>query len=291
MPDPTAVMGRRILAYIIDALIGGAIALAIIVPLFMSSSETAPSGGAIQCNSSSNSNSFGSNDFNNNDFNSGSPAICFDNGTTVRYIPKDKTGAFVFPAYLIGFASGLLNLVILQGITGASIGKYVTGLRVVGKDGQTAGIGRAILRYLLMLVDGFCCALVGLISSFTSKGHRRIGDMAAGTFVVRKDQAGRPLNVPGVTGGYGTPGYAQGYSGYGQPGWPAGAAAPGQPGGWAPPATGGGAPQGGAPGATAATGEGPTWDAARNAYIQYDREQAAWVQWSDDAKAWRPIDT
>jgi hypothetical protein len=173
------------------------------------------------------------------------------------------------------------------------------GLRVIRQDGRKAGIGWAALRFVLLFVDSLCCFLPGAILVFTTKGHRRLGDMAAGTFVVRKDQVGTPPQVPGVT----APAYAAQVPGYGyQPqggpgGWPS---SPSAPSGWSAPDAGASgstwSPPASTPGAGTAApaarsgGEGPTWDAARNAYIQYDRDQAAWVQWDDGAGAWRPID-
>src|SRR5699024_12932 len=78
-------------------------------------------------------------------------------------------------------------------------------------------------------IDTLCFFLPGAILVFTTKGHRRLGDMAAGTFVVSKQAVGTPPHVPGVTapewpaaGGYGA-GYgagagAWGAGGYGAPG-------------------------------------------------------------------------
>ncbi|HET8929968.1 MAG TPA: hypothetical protein VFN21_04860, partial [Acidimicrobiales bacterium] len=35
----------------------------------------------------------------------------------------------------------------------------------------------------------------------------------------------------------------------------------------------------------------PTWDDARNAYIQYDSERSEWLEYDDTAKEWKPIST
>src|SRR3546814_1986520 len=72
-------------------------------------------------------------------------------------------------------------LVVLQGLTGWTIGKLITGLRVVGEDGRAPGLGKALLRWVLWVLDGFpyVLPLVGGIVALTTVGHRRVGDMAA----------------------------------------------------------------------------------------------------------------
>ena len=71
--------------------------------------------------------------------------------------------------------------VLVQGRTGQTPGKRWLGLRcVIEATGEPPGRARALVRYVLWLVDGIGGALVALFSV----GHRRIGDMAAGTVVV-----------------------------------------------------------------------------------------------------------
>ncbi len=76
--------------------------------------------------------------------------------------------------------------VVLTGIVGWTPGKRALGLRTVGEDGGPPGIGRALLRTLLLAVDLQPCGVpaVGLITALTTVGHRRVGDMAAKTSVV-----------------------------------------------------------------------------------------------------------
>lgn len=294
--DPTDVVGRRIGAYVLDSLLMGVIAAALVVPMFLSASVEAPSG-SVDCVNDSGFNSFETN----RDRPATGPAMCFDNGDTVRYIPAGEENAFTAKVYGIAGALSFVDLVLIQAFLGGSFGKLMLGLRVVREDGRRAGIGWMALRWVLLFIDSICCFLPGAVLVFTTKGHRRLGDMAAGTFVVRRESTGQPLSVPGVNapsldgsggagygpgyqpGGYGG-GYQGGYQGgYGQPSWPTpGSPAAGSP--WTPPAAGAPSPSG------APSGDGPTWDPARDAYIQYDREQGAWLQWNDDAREWRPID-
>ncbi len=56
--------------------------------------------------------------------------------------------------------------------------------RVVKKDGTTPGIGNFFMRWLLQLVDlGFSC--IGVLVILITKDSQRLGDLAAGTMVIR----------------------------------------------------------------------------------------------------------
>src|SRR3546814_11777769 len=72
---------------------------------------------------------------------------------------------------------------------------------VVGEDGRAPGLGKALLRWVLWVLDGFpyVLPLVGGIVALTTVGHRRVGDMAAKTFVVDRGAMGSPIVVPGLT--------------------------------------------------------------------------------------------
>ncbi|MFN8027296.1 MAG: hypothetical protein U0W40_13355 [Acidimicrobiia bacterium] len=71
------------------------------------------------------------------------------------------------------------------------------GRTVVRPDGSRIGIGRSMLRWLLFWVDGpITLFLCGIITSSVSRGHRRLGDMAADSYVVGKDNFGHQVMVP-----------------------------------------------------------------------------------------------
>jgi len=76
--------------------------------------------------------------------------------------------------------------VVLEGLAGATLGKYLLGLRVVNINGGRAGLAKAAVRNLLRIVDGlpaFC--IVGIILIWRSPEKARFGDRIAGTRVVR----------------------------------------------------------------------------------------------------------
>ena len=280
--DPTAVMGKRIGAYIIDAIIG--IVITIVVFFAVADSLDIPIDPCGQ---------------------DGSPALCFYNDGTVIFA-EDGDAAAVFAA---SFGAWFVMHAVISSLAGGSPGKLAVGLRVVDQEtGQRASWGKNIARTLLWIVDGqpLGLPLVGLISGVASKGHRRVGDMVAKTLVVDKNSVGVPPAVAGLT--------APPASGYTAA--PVGTTPPPPGGGFTPPPPGGGysppppgtppAPVGDAisppdafappvappPAAPQPEPDGvsaPKWDVDRNAYIQWDPELNEWMEFDEAAKQWVPI--
>ena len=76
---------------------------------------------------------------------------------------------------------------IMEKQSGQTLGKKVMGIRVVALEGSLSW-GKVAIRTILRFVDGFPWVLpylAGLIAIAVSKKKQRIGDMAAGTAVVR----------------------------------------------------------------------------------------------------------
>jgi uncharacterized RDD family membrane protein YckC len=80
----------------------------------------------------------------------------------------------------------LLYYTLLEGATGRTVGKFVTGIRVVdAQTGRAPGLLAALVRTLLRLIDGILAYLVGFLIVINSDRRRRLGDMAARTLVIR----------------------------------------------------------------------------------------------------------
>jgi uncharacterized RDD family membrane protein YckC len=80
----------------------------------------------------------------------------------------------------------LVVFVAVQGVTGTSPGKGLLGIRVIRGDGTPPGLLRSLVRVVAWIVDGLVLLLpVALWSAWFTPGHRRVGDWAAGTYVVR----------------------------------------------------------------------------------------------------------
>lgn len=78
-----------------------------------------------------------------------------------------------------------LGFSVTEGLWGASPGKWLTGIRVVGTDLVACGFGRALVRNFLKLVDGFFNFLVGILMVAYTDNWQRLGDLAARTIVIR----------------------------------------------------------------------------------------------------------
>ncbi|MCL1937740.1 MAG: RDD family protein [Candidatus Azobacteroides sp.] len=71
-------------------------------------------------------------------------------------------------------------------MNGRTIGKIIAGTRVTHIDGSTPGLTSYFLRWLLLPIDIFPIGVgIGGLFIIFSKNHQRIGDLAAGTVVVR----------------------------------------------------------------------------------------------------------
>ena len=87
---------------------------------------------------------------------------------------------------LLAIALAILNLVILPGLTGLTLGKWATGLRIEGNDGGSPGIGRALLRHFIGYPLSFALLGLGFLIAAVSVHGRGLHDMIAGTVVVRE---------------------------------------------------------------------------------------------------------
>ncbi len=89
--------------------------------------------------------------------------------------------------FWVAFLSGsFLYYWICEGVWGRTLGKRLFDLRVVRVDGAPAGLGRALVRTVLRPVDALPVAyLLGACVIWLTQRDQRLGDLAAGTVVVR----------------------------------------------------------------------------------------------------------
>ena len=79
----------------------------------------------------------------------------------------------------------VLNMGVLTGLTGLTIGKWATGLRVCRADGRDIGMGRAFLRHFVGYPVSFLLFGVGFLMAAVTPGNRALHDWIADTVVVR----------------------------------------------------------------------------------------------------------
>jgi len=98
--------------------------------------------------------------------------------------------------------SALISLtyyVLMEGCIGATVGKLVLKVRVVGEDGSPCRLGLAYIRNLLRLVDTvpyIIPYLVGVIKIRKSSKKQRIGDRVAKTIVVKTGVPAQAIQPP-----------------------------------------------------------------------------------------------
>jgi uncharacterized RDD family membrane protein YckC len=224
--DPTAVLGRRVLAYAIDI----AIAWLSFFVLFAALAKRYDFAGPSTCDTIKQFTD---------------ATICTQNGESAFAL----TSRAALAVFLVPLGIAFLDMVVLQSLQGASIGKLLTGLRVVDQHGRIANFGPMVVRWLLLVVDGLCLVL-GLVVASATSPHRRVGDMAAHTYVVGRRDAGRPVLRD-------APAPAPAYTPLVQPTA-------------APPA--------------------PVWDPGRGAWVSFDPHTNVWLRYDGAAEQWTRLD-
>jgi uncharacterized RDD family membrane protein YckC len=92
---------------------------------------------------------------------------------------------------LIVIACALVTALVYQmgfeGLAGTSLGKVVTGIGVTTVEGQRIGLRAAMVRNLMRFIDGLAVYLVAAVPVLLTRRRQRLGDLMAGTVVVRRD--------------------------------------------------------------------------------------------------------
>ena len=87
---------------------------------------------------------------------------------------------------MLALLMAVLNLGIIPGLTGLTLGKWATGLRIERNDGGNVGIGRALLRHFIGYPLSFALLGIGFLIAAVTVHGRGLHDMIAGTIVVRE---------------------------------------------------------------------------------------------------------
>jgi uncharacterized RDD family membrane protein YckC len=113
----------------------------------------------------------------------------------------------------------VLYYVVLERYRGQTLGKMLTGIRVVDEGtGLRPSLGAVVVRTILRIVDGLGCYLVAFVTVLVTPKRQRLGDLAAHTLVVQSRRSsssagqgtgtlsGTGHNPPAVTWAERTPG-------------------------------------------------------------------------------------
>lgn len=105
---------------------------------------------------------------------------------------------YVVLAVLAGLAM-MVNRWVLPTMTGWTVGRAVTGIRVVGRDGTPAGTGRLLARDLAHLLDT-AAVFLGWLWPLWDRRHRTFADLLLRTEVHRVGEPERNLRRPVAIG-------------------------------------------------------------------------------------------
>jgi hypothetical protein len=90
---------------------------------------------------------------------------------------------------MLGWIVGIVSYyLLLEGLTGYTLGKFVLRIQVVNETGGVPGFVKSLIRTVLRLVDTNPLLMGGIpagICVLATKKKQRLGDMAANTYVVR----------------------------------------------------------------------------------------------------------
>jgi uncharacterized RDD family membrane protein YckC len=89
--------------------------------------------------------------------------------------------------FLAATVGWFIYMTLMEGLTGASVGKRTMKLRVVSKDGSPVQPEAALIRNALRILDGFpyiAPYLVGFMAARRSPLKQRLGDLVADTVVI-----------------------------------------------------------------------------------------------------------
>ena len=168
--DPTDVVGRRFAAFLIDAVLLGSLGFFVFAVLRSQSYAKVPADACKVLRKA------------------GGNPLCLKLGSHVFLWHSNALRITV----LVVLLAALLDGVVLQSMTGATVGKLCMRLSVVDEHGQIAKPLRMVGRWVFLVVDlGFC--LVGCISIVATHPHRRLGDFVFGTYVISLRSVGRPI--------------------------------------------------------------------------------------------------
>ena len=96
---------------------------------------------------------------------------------------------------ILGFVISVFYAIVLEWFwRGQTVGKRMLGLRVMDERGLTLSFRQIVLRNLFRIIDVLPSAfyLVGGVSCLLTKRCQRLGDLAAGTLVIRRRKLEEP---------------------------------------------------------------------------------------------------
>lgn len=113
-------------------------------------------------------------------------SITFFISTAFNNAPQSDIGYTIFTTLVLILYAPIFAYAFLceYFFDGRTLGKAIMGTRVIMADGSAPTIGALFLRWLFEMID-IMCSCIGLLFIAITKHHQRIGDLAAGTMVIK----------------------------------------------------------------------------------------------------------
>jgi uncharacterized RDD family membrane protein YckC len=124
-------------------------------------------------------------------------AACILALSVVALIAHDSAGGWSYAFAIIGIfvVMFVYDIVFEVLASGRTPGKRAAGIRVVGLRGQPVNFRASAVRNVVRLVDLSFLYLPGVVAILTTSRDQRLGDLAAGTIVVRERFGGRRASL------------------------------------------------------------------------------------------------
>ncbi len=104
-------------------------------------------------------------------------------GVVTRFFTFEKVTLVLVIIFLACFVFYSLLCEIFMG--GQSIGKRILKIKVISMDGGQPSIGQYAIRWLFRLVDVYLTGVIGIISIAMTDKKQRVGDIVAGTTLIK----------------------------------------------------------------------------------------------------------
>lgn len=117
--------------------------------------------------------------------------LCLVGGGVLAAVRRREGSLAGAAVAFVGLATavGTVYHVLLEGLFGQTVGKAAVGIAVVRDDGSDCTVRSAAVRTALRVVDALPVGyLLGLLCIAVTERRQRLGDLAAGTVVVRTDE-------------------------------------------------------------------------------------------------------
>lgn len=107
-------------------------------------------------------------------------------GAPSRFVENAATSGMSLGIVFWGFTAFFVDFIAIQGLTGASVGKTICGLKVIRADGAPLGVVKAFWRSVLY-VPSMVPMNLGFLAIFSSERSQCWHDRICETYVVHAD--------------------------------------------------------------------------------------------------------